>query len=454
MSNSSTPSPLTAQLLQRMPDLTSVDDLFQSVYAAVPSQNGRPVTLNLPPAMDTLTLTQHMAELAAKNTAAGSVVSFLGAGSYDHFIPPVVEALANQSGFVTAYTPYQAEASQGALQALFEYQSMLCDLTGMDVANTSLYDGATALAEAVLMARDLTKKTAIILPESVHPNYRQVVDTVLRHQTQNVTTLPTPNGVIESASLTSALSADTAAVVISQVNIFGIVERLDQLIPLIRQTAPAAMVIVVIDPIALGVLKRPGDFGADIVVGEGQPLGLPMAMGGPSLGLFATRTKFLRRMPGRIVGQTTEQHGDKRAFCLTLQTREQHIKRERATSNVCTNAGVMAIRAAIYLAAMGPQGLRRVAELCLQNSAYLMKQIATVPTFCIAFTAPTFKEFVVRSKKFPVAEVQKRCRAAGFLAGVDLGRWFPSRADELLIAVTEKHTRAQLDAFVAALRSL
>jgi glycine dehydrogenase subunit 1 len=425
----------------------SLDELF----ALVPPELrlGRP--LALPPAMSELALTAHMSALAAGNQAVGDKVCFLGGGSYDHFIPAVVDYVASRGEFYTSYTPYQAEASQGNLQAFFEYQTLICQLTGMDVSNASLYDGASATAEAVLMALAATdRRGRIVVPASLHPEYRQVLATYLANLDVELVTLPTPAGTLAPADLHAALGGGAAAVVVQQPNFFGCVEDMEALASA-THTAGAKFVSV-FDPISLGLLKRPGDYGADIAVAEGQSLGSPLSFGGPYLGIMACREELVRRMPGRIAGQTVDRRG-KRCFVLTLQTREQHIRREKATSNICTNQGLFALRAAVYLAALGPAGLRETAERCLQKARYCRDRLLAHDRFAAAFPAPAFKEFVVRDRSGQVEELMAQAGEAGFFAGVPLATWYPDLADAFLVCVTEKRTKAEIDRLAAALDS-
>ena len=358
-----------------------------------------------------------------------------------------MDALAHQSEFVTGYTPYQAEASQGILQLFYEFQTMICRLTGMEAANASLYEGASAAAEAALMARNITGRRRVLLSETLHPDTLAVLRTYAGEGALEIETVPAEGGVVDEAALRARLDETTAAVILASPNFFGCLERLDRLIPAVRERG--ALAVVSTDPIACALLKPPGAFGADIVVGEGQPLGIPLQYGGPYLGLMACRAKFLRKMPGRIVGRTKDRDG-RRGFCLVLQTREQHIKRERATSNICTNQGLLAVRAAVYLAAMGRRGLRTVAEQCFHKAHYAAERIAALDGYELPFAAPFFKEFTVRTRR-PVERVMRRCRARGVLAGVPLERFDPSRRDCFLVAVTERRTRAEIDALVEAL---
>ncbi len=417
----------------------SLDELF----AMVPPELRLEGQLDLPAAMGELELTAHMAELAARNTPAGQSACFLGGGSYDHFIPAVVDFVAARSEFYTSYTPYQAEASQGNLQALFEYQTLITQLTGMDVSNSSLYDGASAAAEAVMMAVHATRRSArVVTVRSVHPEYRRVLATYLANFDTKLLTVGTPEGTLSPAELEAAVTDQTACVLIQHPNFFGCIEEVEAIARITHRAG--AMLVVAVDPISLGLLKRPGDYGADIVVAEGQPLGTPMAYGGPYLGIMACSEKFVRRMPGRLVGQTVDRRG-KRCWVLTLQTREQHIRREKATSNICTNQGLLALRATVYLALMGPEGMRKAAELCLQKARYAAERLTAGESLSLAFDRPTFKEFVVRVGNGRVEELLEAARSDNIFAGIPLGPWYPKLADCLLVAVTEKRTKAEID---------
>jgi glycine dehydrogenase subunit 1 len=423
----------------------SIDELFSMIPAELRMTRG----LCVPPGMGEMELTAHVGELAAANTSADEAACFLGGGSYDHFIPAVVDMVAARSEFYTAYTPYQAEASQGSLQAFFEYQTLIAELTGMDVSNASMYDGGSAAAEAVLMAMHTTGRKRVVTAASVHPEHRQILGTYLANQGAEVVTLGdcpdfrlSENGTVPLAQLAAAVNAETACVLVQHPNFFGCLEEVEQLADVAHKNG--ALFIVSVDPISLGLLKRPGEYGADIVVAEGQSLGNPMAFGGPYLGMMACREQFLRRMPGRLVGQTVDRHGH-RCWVLTLQTREQHIRREKATSNICTNEGLLALRATVYLSLMGPVGMRNVAELCLQKARYAAERLAAVPSLSPAFDRPTFKEFVVRVKGGTVDSLIEKALQAKIFAGVPLGRWYPQLSDCMLVAVTEKRTRAEID---------
>ncbi len=421
----------------------SIDDLFSTIPPAL--RFTKP--LDIPEGISELELLRDVGSLAEKNTSCDKLTCFLGAGAYDHFIPTVVDGLASQTEFLTAYTPYQAEASQGILQLFFEFQSMVCLLTGMEAANASLYEGASAAAEAMYMAAGITRRNRIVIAESAHPDIRQVIQTYARERGVEIATVPAPNGTVDETALAKVIDKQTAAVLIQSPNLYGCLERLDRIIPVIHEAG--ALAIVSTDPLAAGILKPVGNFGADIVVGEGQALGIPMQYGGPYLGLLAGRKKYLRKMPGRVVGMTKDADG-RRGFCLSLQTREQHIKRERATSNVCTNQGLLAIRASIYMASMGRNGIQQVAGQCFDKAHYAAQQITQLKNYELRFDAPFFKEFTVRTTH-NVQDVIQSCRDNDILAGVPLARLDERFTDSILIAVTEKRTREEIDQLVAAL---
>src|SRR5947209_7410188 len=366
----------------------SVQDLFQSIPA--PLRLKRP--LDVPPALTEIELTRHAQALAARNRSADNTVCFLGGGSYDHFIPAVVDAVAGRSEYYTAYTPYQAEASQGSLQAFFEFQTLICQLTGLDVANASLYDGGSAVAEAVLMALAVTRRHGpVLVADSVHPEYRRTLATYLTNLEVQPLVLPCPHGFLDPDDVKHAVTDQTPCVLVQHPNFFGCLEEVEALAAAAQATG--ALFVVSFDPISLGLLKRPGQYGADIAVAEGQCLGNPMTYGGPYLGLLACREQFLRKIPGRLVGQTVDRTG-KRCWVLTLQTREQHIRREKATSNICTNQGLLALRTAVYLAALGPVGLAETASLCARKAHYAAEQLARAG-LPLRFERPFFKEFAV-----------------------------------------------------------
>jgi glycine dehydrogenase subunit 1 len=423
----------------------------EELFADVPEKVRFP-KLDLPPPCSELEIEREMRALAGRNFAFDPSASFLGAGAYHHYRPATVDYVLQRGEFYTAYTPYQPEVSQGVLQALFEYQSMVCRLMALEVSNASHYDGATALAEAVLLALNLgrdSNRAKILLSAAVHPQYRAVVKTYLRG-------MPAAAVIGEAdgddlARLTSRLDGATAALVVQSPNFFGQFEAMDGLAE--RVHAAGALLIVVTDPIALGRFRPPGAYGADIAVAEGQSLGIAPSFGGPHLGIFATRMAHVRRISGHLAGETVDVDG-RRAYVLTLATREQHIRRAKATSNICTNSTACALAAAAYLATLGKSGLRRLAELCFQKSHYAAAQIAALKGFAVNPQAPEkpfFKEFVVRLPR-PTAEVNRRLREEfGIIGGYDLGRDYPHLDEHMLVAVTEVHTRAAIDQLVLAL---
>ncbi len=423
--------------------LGSAKELFRSIPEDV--QLNRPLKITEPLAEPEVIAA--MEAMAAKNTAA-TKPSFLGAGVYSHFSPTIVDHLIQRSEFFTSYTPYQPEISQGTLQYIFEFQTLICQLTGMEVANASMYDGSTAMAEAYLMAQRVTRRNKIVVAESVHPEYREVARTYTQHGEAQIETAAFDEHSGRVADL-SALDENTAALVVQSPNFFGCVENLDRLAAAAHAVG-ALFVVVVTEAISLGLLRSPGACGADIVVGEGQSFGIPMGFGGPHVGLFATQEKFVRQMPGRLCGVAYDKNGN-RGFVLTLSTREQHIRREKATSNICTNQGLIALAATIYMETMGKQGLKEVAMQNAQKAAYAAKQIGALDGYEIAFSAPKFNEFVVRGSR-PAADVLSKVRAEdGIIGGLALSRYYPDRPNEFLVCVTETNTRAQIDALVAAL---
>jgi glycine dehydrogenase subunit 1 len=423
----------------------SFDDLLGPIPPAV--RLGRP--LDLPPALSEQELTRLLQGLAARNANADTHACFLGGGAYDHFIPAVVDAIAGRGEYYTAYTPYQAEASQGTLQVGFEYQTMVCQLTGLDVANASLYDGASAAAEAALMAVNITGRTgSVVVAESLHPEYRQTLATYLADLGIKVITVPTPHGFLDPDDLKKAVDEHTACVLVQHPNFFGALEEVEAIGRAAK--AKGALFVAAFDPISVGLLKRPGDYGADIAIAEGQCLGNYLMYGGPYLGILACRAEHVRKVPGRLVGQTVDRRGN-RCWVLTLQTREQHIRREKATSNICTNQGLLALRATVYLAALGPQGLKETAELCARKAHYAAEQLTQVPGVKMAFDRPFFKEFAIRVPG-DVARLLARLVDDGYLTGLPLGRYYPALSHCVAVAVTEKRSKGEIDGLVASLR--
>jgi glycine dehydrogenase subunit 1 len=427
----------------------SVDELFEQIPPAI--RLNRP--LNVAPAAGEMELEREVRGLASRNSGCGSRVCFLGGGVYDHFIPAAVDEIAGRGEFYTAYTPYQAEASQGSLQTFFEYQSLICRLTGMDVCNASLYEGGTAVSEAAFMAMRVTERhEKIVVLGSVHPEYRQVFRTYLSNLKCELIVVPTPDGTADLAKVKAAVDDRTACLVFQHPNFFGCLEEPEELTRIARDVG--ALSVVSFDPISLGLLRRPGDYGADVAVAEGQPLGIPMQYGGPFLGVFTCRNEYLRKMPGRLVGRTTDRLGHP-CYTLTIQAREQHIRREKATSNICTNQGLLALRATVYLSLLGPEGLRDAAELCCRKAHYAAERLSTVAGLPRAFAdRPFFKEFVL-SCPGDVERVLSGARQAGFDLGPSLSRFGDAQAgapqNGILVAVTEQRTRQEIDALAAAL---
>jgi len=424
--------------------LSNAAELFRSIPSD--SQLNRPLNITEPLAESEVITA--MESMAAKNTAS-TKPSFLGAGVYSHFSPTVVDHLIQRSEFFTSYTPYQPEISQGTLQYIFEFQTLVCQLTGMEVANASMYDGSTAMAEAYLMAQRVTRRDKIVVADTVHPEYRDVARTYAQHGDTVIETVGYDAETGRVGEL-SSLDDKTAALVVQSPNFFGCVEDLESLAAQAHAVG-ALFVVVVTEAISFGLLKTPGSCGADIVVGEGQSWGVPMSFGGPHVGIFATQEKFVRQMPGRLCGVAYDKDGN-RGFVLTLSTREQHIRREKATSNICTNQGLIALAATIYMESMGKKGLQEVAVQNTQKAAYAKRQIDGVNGYSIPFSAPTFNEFVVRGPR-PAIEVLESVREKGIIGGLALSKYYGGHENDILVAVTETNTRDQIDALAAALAS-
>ena len=424
----------------------SLDDLFD----AVPAKHRFP-ELNLPPALTEMEAMNELSSLAQSNENVRSdLISFLGAGMYNHYIPSVVDHILRRGEFYTAYTPYQPEISQGTLQAIFEYQSLMATLTGMDVSNASHYDGATATAEAVNLAyaQFRGKRRKVVISPTVHPQYRAVIrtyaqgmDLQIAGDDANTDLDSNPNDLVD------LVDDSTSLLIVQYPDFFGRVYDYTKLIDAAH--AKGALVCVVANPTALALFKTPGSMGADIVVGEGQPLGIPMWYGGPSVGFFTTRKSFVHKMAGRLVGETVDNRGQ-RAYVLTLTAREQHIKRERATSNICTNQGLIALGTAVYLSVLGKKGLRQVAELCYQKAHYAAQQLSQIDGMGLCFTEPFFHEFALCVNR-PVEEVNKHLLDHGIIGGYDLGQDYPALKDHMLIAVTEMNSKQDIDVLVEVL---
>ncbi|MCG8589904.1 MAG: aminomethyl-transferring glycine dehydrogenase subunit GcvPA [Proteobacteria bacterium] len=436
--------PHTAEEVEQMLEtigVDSVDALFDCIPG--PLRLGR--ALDLPEGASEPEVVREFEALAARNRDASGGGWFLGAGAYNHFTPSVVDAIASRSEFYTAYTPYQAEMSQGTLQTIFEWQTMMSSLTGLDVANASMYDGASAAAEAALMAMRMTRRSRVVCSEGLHPHYRDVVDTYLGGLDSVPASAPlSEGGRTDPASL--SLDGDTACLVVQQPNFFGCVEDLTPLAEA-AHAAGALLVVVVSEALSLALLESPGAAGADIVCGEAQSFGVPMGLGGPHLGFLACRARAVRQMPGRLVGETRDVHGQ-RGFVLTLSTREQHIRRERATSNICTNQGLCLLMATVYLSLLGRRGLRQLAEQNLAKAEYARSQVRATPGLELLFEAPSFNEFAVRVPGTGAAALE-RARQRGLVGGLDLAPHRPEPA--VLVCTTESCRREEIDALVAAL---
>ncbi len=423
--------------------VSSIDELFADI-----KRSHAPKSFNIPSGKSEFEVTEHLSRLAAKNAAG--LIPFIGGGYYDHFIPAAVTALISRGEFATAYTPYQPECSQGTLQALYEYQSAICTLTGMEVANASLYDGGTALYEAAMMAARLTGRHKIITDGGVSPIYRKILKTYTNNLHYEFTETPVVHGQSDRAQIMKLLDNDTAAVILQNPNFFGAID--DHTDIAAEAHEKGALVIESVYPLSLGILKTPGEMGADIVTGEGQSLGLPLNFGGPYLGIIATRKKFIRAMPGRIVGQTADKNG-KRCFVNTLQAREQHIRREKATSNICTNVSLCAIQSVIYMSLLGREGLKELAQLNLDKAEFTRREIEKIPGVQVKRSSPTFNEFTVVLPK-DASLVVEAMIAKGFAAGFPLGRYYPGMEKCMIVAVTEKRTKEEILSYTQSLKDV
>jgi glycine dehydrogenase subunit 1 len=423
----------------------SVEELFGDIPPA--ARLKRP--LKVPPAMSESEAGRHLKALAAQNADADRYSLFLGAGCYNHYSPSIINHLVLRGEFLTPYTPYQPEVSQGTLQALYEYQSLVCLLTGMEVSNASMYEGASATAEAVLMAQRVTGRNKVVVARAVHPEYRTVARTYASQLGISFREVSfTEAGVTDVTQVRKALGDQVACLVVQSPNFFGAVEDLAPLAEAAHAVG-ALLVVAVAEPVSLGLLKPPGECGADIVTAEGAGMGTGLNYGGPAVGFFATREKFIRYMPGRLVGETVDREG-RTGYVLTLATREQHIRREKATSNICTSESLIANMSAMYMVTMGPQGLREVALQNLRKAAYAKERLAKVRGFGLRFSGPTFNEFVLRTTRKP-GEVLKGLLKRQIIGGLDLGRFYPELKDCLLVCVTEQNSRTEIDALTKAL---
>ncbi|MED5429249.1 MAG: aminomethyl-transferring glycine dehydrogenase subunit GcvPA [Chloroflexota bacterium] len=431
-------TPNTEEHRKKMLDAIGMDSV-EGLFSDIPEEVRNP-DLNLPKAMSELDLRAYASELSARNVSAGEYTSFLGAGSYWHHIPAVVSSIASRGEFMTAYTPYQPEVSQGTRQVAYEFQSMICQLTGMDVANAGMYDGSTSLAEAALMACRVTRKNKVAILDSTSPLYTEVLDTYVQ----------APGIALELVKAHNiSLEEDTACLIVQQPNFFGYLEDMQTLSNIAHDAG--ALLVVSVDPVSLGMFNPPSEYGADIVVAEGQGIGVPMSYGGPYVGIFACRQEFVRQMPGRIVGKTLDTHG-KEAYVLTLQAREQHIRREHATSNICTSVALISLMTTVYLACMGKQGMRKVAELCYHKAHYAASLIENIPGFSIleSGNGVFFREFTVRCP-IPPEEINQLLLEKGIIGGLDVSNYLENA---LLLCVTEMNSREDIENLAKTLREI
>jgi glycine dehydrogenase subunit 1 len=424
----------------RVCGVPSIDRLFDDI-----PKNLAPRSFSLPPGKSELEIHQIMEHYAAQNYS--HLINFLGGGFYDHFIPAAVDAIASRSEFYTAYTPYQPELSQGTLQAMYEYQSDICRLTGMEVSNASLYDGGTAIYEACQMAIHATERPKIIVDGGVNPIYRKMLHSYTANLSIEICEIPVSHGQSDREKVFAMLDENTAAVILQNPNFFGVIDNHADIVE--KCHSMGILAVQSVYPIAMALLKPPGEIGVDIVTGEGQSLGIPLSFGGPYIGFMATTKKLVRKMPGRIVGRTIDGKG-REGFVLTLQAREQHIRREKATSNICTNEALCALRVHAYVSLLGTQGLKEVAELCVGKAAYAKNRFKAIPDIKVMESSPTFNEFTLRLP-MDAAEVTGKMIELGFAPGFPLGRYYPGMENYLLVAVTEKRTRYEIGAFAEAL---
>ena len=426
-----------------------IDELFDSIPDSLKLNNK---LLDLPPSLPESELTEHLKQLQKRNTTSENGSVFLGAGAYRHFSPILIDHLVSRGEFATSYTPYQPEVSQGTLQAIFEFQTMICLLTGMEIANASMYDGASSMAEAVIMANRINRRSEFLVSRAIHPEYRTVVDTYTRGSKFNLKEVPyTAEGATDLEYILKNLTENTSAVVIQSPNFFGTVEEYGSLTETLAKNG-TLLIVAVAEALSLGILKPPGQRGADIVVGEGQSFGLPVSFGGPYVGFFATREKYLRQMPGRLAGETKDQNG-KRAYVLTLSTREQHIRRERATSNICTNQGLCALAATIFLSTLGKEGLREMAILNVRKAHYLKSCLARIPEFEIKFGAHSFNEFVLECPR-PAEEILQILKQDQIIGGYPLEQYYPELKNCLLVCATELSSQEEMDRLANNLKEM
>jgi glycine dehydrogenase subunit 1 len=418
-------------------------DRFEELLKDIPEEVKFKGEFNIPNGMSEMDLVSHFRDLVDKNS---TTICFAGGGAYDHYVPAAIAHVLQRSEFYTAYTPYQAEVSQGTLQAIYEYQTLISRLLKMDVVNASMYDGGTALAEAVLMAHNINNRKKIVVSNLLNPRYLQLIRTYTSDMDVELVVLNHKEGTYDPELLRSAVDENTSAVIVQQPNFFGILEDPFEVSKIAKEKG--ALLISVVEPTSLSLISPPGDYDADIVVAEGQPLGIPLNFGGPYVGIFATKKDYIRKMPGRLIGMTEDRDG-KRGFVMVMQTREQHIRREKATSNICTNSGLMALAVTVYLSLLGKTGFEQLGQTILSKGAYLADQIQSINGFRLKYNKPFYKEFLVETP-VPAGEIIKKLAEKKILAGIDVSRY--DIEEGLLIAVTEKRTKEEMDLFVKALK--
>jgi len=444
--------PLTEQDRKKILESLGIKN-FEGLLEGLPENLRFSGDLDIAPGMTEQDLTRHIKGIADENSSIDSLVSFLGAGAYNHYIPSTVDSLISRSEFFTSYTPYQPEISQGTLQAVFEYQTLVAQLTGMEVSNASLYDGASAVSEAVLMARRVARRPGVLISSALHPSYRETIKTYLGASVDDIREIPFcgESGQTTIEAVQKGLADDTACLVVQHPNFFGCLEELEEMATALHEKG-VLLVVVVTEPLSLALLSPPGRAGADIVVGDGQSFGNSLNYGGPYFGFMAIREKFLRQMPGRVVGKTLDDEG-RSAYCLTFATREQHIRRERATSNICTNQGLATLTAAIYLVSLGRSGLQRLARINISRAAYLKERLFSIKGVTPAFSAPSFNEFAIKLPCGP-GRVLEGLKKEGFIGGLALAGHYPSMKDALLICATEMNSKDDMDGFTGALAQI
>jgi len=439
--------PLTPQDEKAILAKIGVSSFQELLDRVIPPEIQHRGAIGLPPAMSETEIQSLLKKMTGQNSSTDDFISFLGAGVYDHYLPAIVDNLISRSEFYTAYTPYQAEVSQGTLQSIFEYQSVICELTGMGISNASMYDLGSALAEACHTANAIKGKNRLIVSDLVHPYYQKVVKTYTQECCIEIVTCPSRNGVLDLDGLKGLLKEEASCVAIQQPNFYGYLENASEIEKIVHQQG--SLLVCAVDPLSLGVVAPPGEYNADICVGEGQGMGIPQGFGGPLLGVFSAKMEFARYLPGRIVGETVDLEG-KRGFVLTLQTREQHIRREKATSNICTNEALCALSSLIYLCALGKQGIVELGNLILSKSHYLRDRLSRLPGLKLFSENEFFKEFVVETNK-PAQEIVDRMLSQKIFAGVPLSIFEPKSTNRLLVAVTEKRTKEEIERYVDCL---